>query len=149
MDFIEDSPSRLLWCKLQYKVECLLEINLRKRKWVLKCLYMPHRSLTSNQIKLLNRITDKHSKTYGRFICTGDLNVAHDKNSMTNLVNINCIKGLTHYIPVLLFYTPWKHQETSNFSDVFKGYRKATPDCNGLIKEPTCAHKSTKSVSAQ
>ena len=32
---------------------------------------------------------------------------------------------LTHYSPVLLFYTPWKH-------DVFRGHRKVTPDCNGL-----------------
>ena len=39
---------------------------------------------------------------------------------------------LTHYSPVLLFYTPWNHQKTQRFSDDFKGYRKATPDCNGL-----------------
>ena len=30
-----------------------------------------------------------------------------------------------------LFYTPWKHQKTFRFS-VFRGYRKATPGCNGL-----------------
>ena len=40
---------------------------------------------------------------------------------------------LTHYSPVLPFYTPWKHQKTFRFSDVFRGYRKATPGCNGLI----------------
>ena len=39
---------------------------------------------------------------------------------------------LTHYNPVLLFYTPWKHQKTFRFPDVFRGYRKATPGCNGL-----------------
>ena len=33
---------------------------------------------------------------------------------------------------MLLFYTPWKHQKTFSFSDVFRGYRKATPGCNGL-----------------
>ena len=40
--------------------------------------------------------------------------------------------SLTHYSPVLLFYTPWKHQKTFRFSDVFRGYRKAIPVCNGL-----------------
>ena len=40
--------------------------------------------------------------------------------------------ALTHYSPVLLFYIPWKHQKTLRFSDVFRGYRKATPGCNGL-----------------
>ena len=41
---------------------------------------------------------------------------------------------LTHYRRVLLFYTPWKHQKTQRFSDVFRWYRKATPGCNGLNK---------------
>ena len=40
--------------------------------------------------------------------------------------------NLTDYSPVLLFGTPWKHQKTFRFSDVFRGYRKATSGCNGL-----------------
>ena len=40
---------------------------------------------------------------------------------------------LTHFSPVLLFYTPWKHQKTVETSDACRGYRKATPDCSGLI----------------
>ena len=40
---------------------------------------------------------------------------------------------LTHYSLVLLFFTPWIHQKTFRFPDVFRGYRKATPGCNGLI----------------
>ena len=36
---------------------------------------------------------------------------------------------------LLLFYTPWKHKKTFRFSDVFRGYRKATPGYNGLIKD--------------
>ena len=40
--------------------------------------------------------------------------------------------SLTYYSPVLLFYTPWKYQKTFRFSDIFRGYRKATPGCNGL-----------------
>ena len=40
---------------------------------------------------------------------------------------------------MLLFYTPWKHQKTLRFSDVFWGYRKATPGCNGfnVLTEPS------------
>ena len=49
------------------------------------------------------------------------------------LNTFHTVSILTHYIPVLLIYTPWKHQKTFKFSDVFRGYRKATPDCNGLI----------------
>ena len=39
---------------------------------------------------------------------------------------------LTHYSPVLLFYTLWKHQKTFRFPGVFRGYRKPTPGCNKL-----------------
>ena len=41
---------------------------------------------------------------------------------------------LPNYIPILLFYTPWKHQKTFRFTDVFREYRNATPSCNGLSK---------------
>ena len=37
-----------------------------------------------------------------------------------------------HCCAVLIFYTSWKHQKTQTFYDVFRGYRKASPDCNGL-----------------
>ena len=49
-------------------------------------------------------------------------------------VVLSCItfRYLTHYSPVLLFYTHWKDQKTSRFSDVFRGYRKATPGRNGF-----------------
>ena len=47
-------------------------------------------------------------------------------------VDLHC-HILTHYSPVLLSYIPWKHQKTFRFSDVFRGYRKATPGRNGLI----------------
>ena len=33
---------------------------------------------------------------------------------------------------MLLFYTPWKHQKSFRFLNIFRGYRKATTDSNGL-----------------
>ena len=40
------------------------------------------------------------------------------------------ISLLTHFQPMLHFYTPWKHQKT--YGDVFKGYRSWTLGENGL-----------------
>ena len=37
---------------------------------------------------------------------------------------------LTHYSPVLFFYTPWKHQKI--LFSILRGYRKLKPGCNGL-----------------
>ena len=51
------------------------------------------------------------------------------QNSYVSSFLVSC---LIHYSLVLLFYTPWKLQKTFRFSDVFRGYRKATPGCNGL-----------------
>ena len=36
---------------------------------------------------------------------------------------------------VLPFYTPWKHQKTLRVSDVFRGYWKAIPSCNGFSQK--------------
>ena len=52
--------------------------------------------------------------------------VPFDQQAYGNKKTLN----LTHSNPVLLFYTPWKYQKT--FSDVFRGYGKATSGCNGL-----------------
>ena len=52
---------------------------------------------------------------------------------------VNGFQPLTHYSPVLLFYTPGK-QKTFRFSGVFRGYRKATLGCNGLKYRVSIGH---------
>ena len=42
-------------------------------------------------------------------------------------------KPITHFIPLVSFYTPWKHQETESFSDIFRGYRMRPVAWNGLV----------------
>ena len=46
--------------------------------------------------------------------------------------NRQIIFSLTHSFPMHLFSTPWKHQKTVRFSDVFRRYRKGTLGINGL-----------------
>ena len=41
--------------------------------------------------------------------------------------------NLTHSFPMHPFCTPWKHQKTFRFSDVFRGYRKGALGTNKLI----------------
>ena len=40
---------------------------------------------------------------------------------------------LSHFQPMFHFYTPWKHQKTSGFTDVFRGCRSRTLVENGLM----------------
>ena len=51
----EDIPSGLLQCKSQCSIGILSgeTINLRKRKWFLKCLCNPHRNSVSRHLKCL------------------------------------------------------------------------------------------------
>ena len=39
---------------------------------------------------------------------------------------------LTHFMPLISFDTPWKHQKTRGFSDVFREYQKRSVSWNGL-----------------
>ena len=56
----EEIPSRLLQCKSRCSIGSLaVEINFRKRKWFLDCLYNPHRNSVSNRLECLNRVISK------------------------------------------------------------------------------------------
>ena len=41
---------------------------------------------------------------------------------------------LTRLFPMHPFSTPWKHQKTVRFSDIFRGWRKGALRTNGLIE---------------
>ena len=43
---------------------------------------------------------------------------------------------LTHFMPLVSVDTPWKHQKTSGFSDIFRGYRERLVAWNGLNTPP-------------
>ena len=41
---------------------------------------------------------------------------------------------LTHFWPMVPFYTPWKHQENTRFSNAFRGYKMGILARNVLMK---------------
>ena len=53
------------------------------------------------------------------------------------------MNDLTHFWPMLPFYTPWKHQKTKGFSGVFKGYKMGKLARNGLSINKTLSPKVT------
>ena len=46
---------------------------------------------------------------------------------------VEALLSLTHLFPMYPFSTPWKHQKTVRFSDVFRGKRRGTLETNGLM----------------
>ena len=58
-----------------------------------------------------------------KLIHTIDLFLYHRKTSHTALITYHLLYS-TYYIPLFSFYTPWNHQKTFGFFDVFKGCKK-------------------------
>ena len=92
----EDIPSRLL---TEYKppenVECLfVEINIRKKKWLLCCSYNPHKNNISNHLHHLNKGLDVYLKHYDNLLILGDLNSDLKDGCLNAFSNVNNLKSL-------------------------------------------------------
>ena len=72
----EDIPSKLLKSTLNSeKYECLLvEINLRKRKWLIICNYNPHKTSITDYLKYVSKEIDFQLSKYENVLLLGDFN---------------------------------------------------------------------------
>lgn len=71
----QDIPSRPITCKFQNHAEYLLvEINLRKQKWLLCCVYNPHKQNLKKHLQYIEEELAKHSATYDNLLVIGDFN---------------------------------------------------------------------------
>ena len=66
-------------------------------------------------------------------LALGEMLRYQDSKIMMDELYFSRVGNLTHSFPMLPFSTPWKHQKTFLFSDVFRGYRKAASGTNGLM----------------
>ena len=71
-----------------------VEINLRKKKWLLYCSYNPHKSNVANHLKNICKTLDKLSATYDNLILLGDFNVEPDEESIPEILNLFNLKNL-------------------------------------------------------
>ena len=70
----EDNPVKPLSIE-PLPTECFfVEINLRKRKWLVCCSYNPHKDNISNHLQLIRKKLDLYSSSYERIILVGDFN---------------------------------------------------------------------------
>ena len=71
----EDIPFHLLSeCKPPENVECfVVEINIRKKKWLLCCSCNAHKNNMSSHIHHLNKVLDVYLKQYDKLLISGDL----------------------------------------------------------------------------
>ena len=92
----DDIPSKLLnILYVSSDTECLAtEINLPKTKWLLICLYNPHKSNISNHLMNLSKIIEKNSSCYDKYLCIGDFNSRTSKTALRNFCDLFKLKNL-------------------------------------------------------
>ena len=59
-----------------------VEVNLRKKKWILSCSYNPARKNIVNHVKNISSGLDQFSVTYDNLILQGDVNVEPEEVNM-------------------------------------------------------------------
>ena len=97
----EDIPSRVV--SLNKSIESLfIELNFRKKKWLLCCTYNPNKKNISSHLDLLRRrSSDLYSAEYEHFIIVGDFNTEVTQTSMKVFCDSyefkNLIKDATCY----------------------------------------------------
>ena len=92
----EDLPSReLTEYKIPDKIECVfVEINIRKKKWLLCCSYNPHKINISNHMHHLNKGLDVYLENYDNLLILGDLNSELEETCLNDFCNVNNLKSL-------------------------------------------------------
>ena len=60
-----------------------VELNFRKKNWLLCCTYNPNRNIVTNYLDALKRSLDPYSTKYDNLMVMGDLNAE---------VNLECMK---------------------------------------------------------
>ena len=91
----EDIPSRLIDEELRNNSEhFFVEINLRKKKWLLCCSYNSQKKSVSTHIDFLRRKLDLHSSNYENFILLGDFNSKTVHTNLKDFSNLYLLKNL-------------------------------------------------------
>ena len=71
-----------------------MEIDLRKKKWLLCCSYNPHKSNIANHLKSICKTLDKLNSTYDSLVLLGDFNAEPEEQSISEFLNHYNLKNL-------------------------------------------------------
>ena len=78
-----DIPSKLLSTELLPVKGFYIEINVQRKKWLLRCFYNANKNAIKIHIEILHKGLALYSSQYENFIVLGDFNVAMDNSDMT------------------------------------------------------------------
>ena len=92
----EDVTSKLInsSCTNHDKEYLLVELNLRKQKWLIICNYNPHKTRIKGYLECISKEIDSHSSKYDNFLLLGDFNSELTEEAMKGFCQIYNFKNL-------------------------------------------------------
>ena len=85
-------PSKLIESKMTI---VFVEINLRKKKWLLCCSYNPKKSLISNHLQEIGKNLDLLSSKFDNYLLLGDFNAEPNEPAISDFCEIYNTKNIT------------------------------------------------------
>ena len=136
----EDIPSKLIKTKflLENFEGFFIEINLRRKKWLLCCSYNSHKNKISSHLDIISKSLNDFSTTYDNLILLGDFNVEPEEKYMADFLNVYNLKNLVHQkicfknpdnptcIDLILTNRPRSFQNTNVFETGLSDFHKLT-----------------------
>ena len=77
----EDIPSSLLNLDTSYEA-MYIEINVRKKKWLIGCSYNPKQNMIAPHLEQVGQYLDKYLTNYDQFLLLGDMNADPDNQTV-------------------------------------------------------------------
>ena len=145
MLFIRDNiPFRLLKPgNLPSNTEAFfIEINLRKKKWLMCCGYNPNKSLINKFTHDIGKVLDSFIGNYDNFLIVGDLNSEIGESSMHDFCNSYNLHSLCHKstcykkpekpscIDLFLTNSPKSFQNTQTIETGLSDFHKLVVTCH-------------------
>jgi hypothetical protein len=90
----EDIPVKLLFTEVLPIESFYVEINLRKKKWLLCCCYNPNKNLFSSFCSAISKSLDLYTSGYENLLLLGDFNIEVNDESMQEFCESYGLKSL-------------------------------------------------------
>ena len=90
----EDIPSKLVGVETSPTEGFYVEINLRKKKWLLCCSYNPNKNNIQFHLENLTKSLALYSSNYENLIIFGDFNASNDNNYMAGFCDTQDLRSL-------------------------------------------------------
>ena len=71
-----------------------VELNIIKKKWLIHCIYNPHKNFISSLLNEIGKNIDKYSSNYDNFILLGDFNCEPSEQPLEDFCHIFSCRNL-------------------------------------------------------